>query len=605
MNARNTKINRYTGWQYLVLIVTIALLAISALPNIYGENAAINIRSAVADVKTLDSAELHQALTEQGIAVKKITTDNDKSTILLQSNEQQEPAQQLLKKRLGDNYAVAMAMQSAAPQWLTEIGMAPIKLGLDLRGGVQFLLDVDTDVAITEHLKQIKSDASLLIREAHLYGAKVKVVGRQKIAVTYPESSFDKMATVKAELKLRYPDLTQKRDSSTGFSLHFNEKNKAEFETSIIKQNLHTLRERIEELGITEAVTQRQGKNRIRIELPGVQDPTEAKRIIGATASLDFYELKEVGGKTFKMQDGRTVNLNPTPILAGTHIKDARSGADDMGMPEVRLVLDSNGGKKMAKHSKKNIGNPMVTVFSEFSKNDKGQSVKKSKVINMATITSNLGTRFSITNMGSAKGAAELALLLRAGSLTAPVTIVAQSSIGPSLGQDNIENGMAALMLGMGIILAFMALWYRRLGFVANTALIFNLVCLLGLMSLIPGAVLTMPGIAGLVLTVGMAVDTNVLIFERIKEERRRGRSLQMAVDRGYSNAFATILDANVTTMITAMILYTVGYGPVKGFAITLGLGLLTSMFTGVFASRALVNLMLAKNDRLLKGITA
>jgi preprotein translocase subunit SecD len=605
MKAKNIPANRFALWQYLVLAVTIIILAISALPNLYGEHAAVNITSKVRDIHNLDADRLNQALADHQISVRKITTHNDKTTVLLQSTEQQQAAQQHLKTYLGEGYSVAMSMQAAAPNWLTNIGAAPIKLGLDLRGGVQFLLDVDTDVAITDRLEQIKDQAKQQIRQAHVYGAKVRVAGQNKVVIGYPEKDFEKMAEIKRTLKQLYPDLLHKREDASTFSIHFTEQAKATFEREIIKQNLHTLRGRIEELGITEAVTQRQGKNRIRVELPGVQDPTEARRIIGATASLDFYKLKETGGKAFKTEDGRTIKLHKTPVLAGKYIKDARSGVDEMGMPLVNLVLDAQGGKIMTKHSQKFLGKPMVTVFSEYSRNDQGKSIKTSKVINMATIQSVLGSRFSITNMKSPQEAQELALLLRAGSLTAPVTIVGESSIGPSLGQENINNGMAALMLGMGIILAFMALWYRRLGFVANTALVFNLVCLMGLMSLLPGVVLTMPGIAGLVLTVGMAVDTNVLIFERIKEESKKGRSLQSAVEHGYNNAFATILDANITTGITAIILYTVGYGPIKGFAITLGLGLLTSMFTGVFASRAMVNLMLTKSSRLLKGVTA
>ncbi|MFT4926980.1 MAG: preprotein translocase subunit SecD [Phenylobacterium sp.] len=636
MKTHHKPVNRYAKWQYLVLIVTIIILTISALPNLYGEQAAIYIRpvqstgqSTGQPTEQLNQATLYADLKQQGFAVKHINTtaqdsksksstsaNTHKTTILLQSNQQQAPAQQYLKTKLGPDYIVAMAMEPASPQWLTDINMAPIKLGLDLRGGVRFLLDVDTQVAITEHLQQIQHEISQQARTARIYGVKARVSGQDKVVVDY-RSSAAGLADIKREMTRRYPDLVLKNDSATRFSLHFSEQARHQFEQKIIQQNLHTLRGRIEEMGITEAATQRQGKNRIRIELPGVQDPTEARRLIGATASLDFYQLAADGksaSKSFKTEDGRTLKLDPNPILSGKHIKDARAGVGELGTAEVRLVLDSVGGQKMTKHSRQNMNQAMVTVFSEFYQNEQGKSVKKSKVINVANIVSVLGSRFNITNMQSLQSASELSLLLRAGSLTAPVTIVAQSTIGPSLGQDNIYNGMAALMLGLGIILAFMTLWYRRLGLVANTALLINLVCLMGLMSLIPGAVLTLPGIAGLVLTVGMAVDTNVLIFERIKEEKRRGRSLAMAVEHGYNNAFATILDANITTMITAVILYSVGYGPVKGFAITLGLGLLTSMFTGVFASRAMVNLWLGlsnkngkdgKNSKLLKGVVS
>jgi preprotein translocase subunit SecD len=604
MKTPSHGITRYSKWQYLVLVATIIILALSALPNFYGETATVSIRSDIRNIHNLDSNTLYQQLKDHQFDIKKIYTDNDRITILLGSTEQQEPLQQYLKHQLNDDYQVAMSMLSASPSWLSELGMSPIKLGLDLRGGVQFLLDVDTQVAVTEHLKQIKNETKKMFRQAKIYGVKVSLSTTDKIIVTYPQSSDDAVSSIKSELKRNYPNLQLTNNGAGKFSLLFDQNARDLYEREIIKQNLHTMRGRIEELGITEAATTRQGKNRIRIELPGVQDPQEARRIIGATASLDFHQLKEFGGKTYKTKEGKAVQLDANPIMAGKHIKDARAGVDEMGMPMVNLVLDNSGGKMMKRHSQKHLGDTMVTVFSEYSKNAQGKSTKKSNIINMATIQVVLGSRFSITNMESSQKATELALLLRAGSLTAPVTIVAQSAIGPSLGQDNINNGMAALMLGLGIILAFMALWYRRLGIVANTVLLINLVCLLGLISLLPGAVLTLPGIAGLVLTIGMAVDTNVLIFERIKQESKKGRSPRMAVEYGYNNAFTTILDANITTMITAMILYSVGDGPVKGFAITLGLGLLTSMFTGVFASRAIVNLLLTKNSRLLKGVT-
>lgn len=619
MKTPHKPVNRYSKWQYLVLIATIIILAISALPNLYGEQATLRIQPVNKTTTALNSTDLLSNLQQQGFKVKHINTTTKQTTITLQSSHQQAPAQQYIKTLLGPDYNVAMAMASASPQWLKAMNMAPIKLGLDLRGGVQFLLDVDTDVAITEHLQQVKQEISQQVRNERMYGVKIEVTQGTKVVVDHPQAASTDIGKIKRELARRYPDWQLNNDSDTRFSLRFTEQAAKVYEQNIIKQNLHTLRGRIEEMGITEAVTQRQGKNRIRIELPGVQDPTEARRIIGATASLDLHQLKTIGGKSFKTKEGRTIKLDPNPLLSGKHIKDARAGVGELGGAEVRLVLDGMGGKLMTQHSQKHMGEAMVTVFSEFYKNDQGKSVKKSKVINVATIAAVLGQRFNITGMESLQSANELALLLRAGSLTAPVTIVAQSTIGPSLGQDNIVNGMAALMLGLGIILTFMTLWYRRLGLVANTALLANLVCLLGLMSLLPGAVLTLPGIAGLVLTVGMAVDTNVLIFERIKEEKRRGRSLAMAVEYGYNNAFATILDANITTMITAIILYSVGYGPVKGFAITLGLGLLTSMFTGVFASRAMVNLLLGantkngtkngkkngSNSKLLKGVIA
>lgn len=605
MKTQYKRTNRYSLWQYLVLIVTLTLLFISALPNWYGEQATVKLASDQKDVTALPAKDLKSLMAQNHIQVDRIVTRDYGVIVYLNQSADQQPAQKLIKSTFGDDYTASLAMESAAPGWLTNLGLEPVKLGLDLRGGVRFLLKVDTEVAVKEQLEQIKSEAKQLIRTHKVYGATATVVAGNKVQLNYPAKKFADMAPVKKALKANYPLLRFNSEGQDKFTLAYTEQARAQFENEVMAQNLHTLRDRIEELGITEAVTQRKGKNHIRIELPGVQDPSEAKRIIGATAALDFHEVKATGGKLFKTEDGRSVGLKPTPLLSGKHIKDARAAYSEMGVPEVHLVLDEIGGKIMTKHSQKNVGNPMVTVFTDYTQNAKGQSVKSAKIINMATITSVLSARFSITNMESPQAAQELALLLRAGSLTAPVTIEAESTIGPTLGQDNINNGMAALVLGLGIILVFMAMWYRRLGIIANTALAFNLICLMGLMSLIPGAVLTLPGIAGLVLTVGMAVDTNVLIFERIKEESKKGRSLHQAVEHGYNNAFATILDANITTMITAGILYGVGYGPVKGFAITLGLGILTSMFTGVFASRALVNLMLTKSNRLLKGVTS
>ncbi len=596
---------RYSLWQYLVLAFTLIFMTLSALPNWYGEQPTVRLSSEQKDATALTPNALTKQLGEQGIEVTKVVTENYGVTIYLQQQDQQQHAQQVLKAAYNDDYSTALAMKSAAPAWLSDLGMNPVKLGLDLRGGVRFLLKVDTAVAVKEQLEQIQSHAKQLIRSNRLYGATAQVIAGNKVELSYKESQFDGMKAVKKTLRQSYPQLDFSSDGPTRFVIAYGEQAIAQFETEVMAQNLHTLRDRIEELGITEAVTQRKGKNHIRIELPGVQDPSEAKRIIGATAALDFHEVKATGGKVFLTKEGKEVSLKPLPLLSGKHIKDARAAFSDMGVPEVHLVLDETGGKIMTKHSQKNVGNPMVTVFTDYTQDAQGRSIKTAKIINMATITSVLGSRFSITNMQSAQAAQELALLLRAGSLTAPVTIEAESTIGPTLGHENINNGLAALALGLAVILIFMGLWYRRLGAIANIALGLNLICLLGLMSLIPGAVLTLPGIAGLVLTVGMAVDTNVLIFERIKEESNKGRSVLQAVDQGYSNAFATILDANITTLITAGILYGVGYGPVKGFAITLGLGILTSMFTGVFASRAMTNIAMLKSKKLLKGVCA
>jgi len=593
MKKDHKPINRYSKWQYLTILIAIVLMFISALPNFYRGQTAIIISSQNQSAASLDAAQLKQFLNQNGITVKSIKSEGQVGRIVFQSEQDIPTAKQSLEKKLGKNYFVESVLEDDTPNWLKNFAAEPIKLGLDLSGGVLFVLEVDSEKAYVERMQQIKQTAKSLLRKERIRGTHLKLHLEDKMRsnVELTHSVGTELDKFTAEIANQFKGLTVSRESSTQIRLDYAEKERLSFHQEMMQQALTTMRGRISELGITEAVTQRQGYNRIRIELPGVKKPAEAKRIIGATASLDFYQLQSIGGKKFKTKDGRMLSVSPLPVFSGKNIKTAQAGRDEMGMPLVNLVLDNIGGEKMLRFSKNNIGKPMVTVFSEYFKSPNDETLKKSKVISVATIQSQLGARFSITNMASAKEAHDLALLLRAGSLSAPVTIVKQRTIGATLGESNIQNGMAALMLGVGLTLAFMAIWYRRLGLIANCALTLNLLCIVGLLSLLPGVVLTLPGIAGLVLTVGMAVDTNVIIFERIKEETKRGRHLPLAVERGYKNAFATIFDANITTMITALILYAIGYGPVKGFAVTLGLGIVTSLFTGVFISRALTNI--------------
>ncbi|WP_028865491.1 protein translocase subunit SecD [Psychromonas aquimarina] len=605
MKVKPKVINRYSKWQYLILIFTIAMLFISALPNIFGQNAALNIRSRSDSM--LPATQVYRILQEQDIPLTKIDVNNNELTVLLKDNNQQAKAQKVLQRALGHKTTVAMSMHSASPAWLKSLGLEPIKLGLDLRGGVQFLLNVDTDQALRDKLTQMQEEIRISLRELKIRNSTVVISGLESIEINSPGISSRLKSRLKAELQELYPNLKTTVHGGGRISVTIPEAEQHLIRQLTLQENLHTLRGRIEALGITEAVTQRQGHDRIRIELPGVQDPAEAKRVIGATASLEFYPVLAGGGRLIKTQRGETISIARQPILTGQHISDARSGRDEFGGAQVSLTLDASGGKLMSSFTRDNIGKPMATLYTEYRQDEDGSLIKESKVINVATIRAHLGSRFQISGMENSKAAQELALLLRAGSLSAPVSIIEERTIGPSLGQDNIENGFAALLLGLGVIVTFMALWYRRLGWIANLSLLTNLVMLIGLMSLLPGAVLTLPGIAGLVLTIGMAVDTNVLIFERIKEESKRGRSLAMAVEAGYRGALTTIMDANITTMICAVVLFSIGYGPVKGFAITLGLGILTSIFTGVFTSRALVNLTLLRkkktsHNRALQG---
>ncbi|MCF2914998.1 protein translocase subunit SecD [Pseudoalteromonas sp. Cn5-37] len=583
---------------YVAMIAACILLAVSALPNLYPNKSWLHI-SLPDQTVTLQSVTT--ALNQHGFEVTEANDSQAQLAILLAEPTQSANALSFIKTQYPQLEA-KIVEHATSPQWLQQLGLSPIKLGLDLNGGVLFVLDVDLDKAMQEHLNSVYQQTKLTLRKDKIRGIRASVV-KEGVELQILPSGEEQLAGLVSTLQGQFKGLMQTKSTTNNLTtvlLHFNEQSQSEFNKQVMAQSLTTLRGRIEELGITEAVTQRQGKQRIRIELPGVQDPSEAKRIIGATATLDFYQVVEVGGKAFNVQGGGVVNLNPVAILSGDHINNASVGKDEWGKPLVQLSLDSQGGDAMSAFSKHNIGKPMATVYSEYSRDANGDVVKKSEVINVANIAQHLSSRFSITNMKSPQAAYDLALLLRAGSLTAPVTIVQEQTIGPSLGSENIEHGLAALMLGIGITLAFMALWYRRLGLIANIALLLNLTALVGLMSLLPGVVLTLPGIAGLVLTIGMAVDTNVIIFERIKEEKRKGRPTYQAIEQGYNQAFSTIFDANVTTMITAIILYAIGYGPVKGFAITLALGLLTSVFTGVYISKALSQTLYIKLTNLM-----
>ncbi|MEZ8025310.1 protein translocase subunit SecD [Vibrio sp. 1F255] len=584
------QINHYSKWKYVVLIATIIIMVLSALPSWYGENASVQINNR--SEQTIDASQITQYLASEGIQAKSAFQKNKRLVVILEDAEQQAKAKEVLNERLLDNATVALAMEPAAPRWLTDMGFAPIQLGLDLRGGVQFLLEVDMEPVYHAQAQAMVDEVTSQVRYA-----RGKVVNNQVQFDFRTDADFEKAQKL---IRQEFPQWLRNR-SDKSLTLTQSEEEQRTLRNLTVQQNLQIMRSRIEELGITEASIQRQGESRIRIELPGVQDPAAAKDVIGATASLAFYSVYDNATRntqTLKDSDGNRVVVARKAVLSGEHIIDARSGIGEMGSAEVNITLDSSGGKKMSEFSRHNIGKPMATVYSEYSRDRAGNSEKTSEVISVANIQSQLGSRFRITGAGSMAEAQELALLLRAGSLTAPVTIIEERTIGPSLGAENVTNGFAALALGLGLTLTFMALWYRRLGWVANCALVVNMTTLFGLIALLPGAVLTLPGIAGLVLTVGMAVDTNVLIFERIRDKMKEGRSFASSIDRGFDSAFSSIFDANVTTMIVAVALYTIGNGPIQGFALTLGLGLLTSMFTGIFASRAIINLVWGRDQR-------
>lgn len=588
-------LNHYSAWKYLVLIVTIIVMLFSALPTFYGEDAAVQVGAKAG--LTLTPIALRDKLQAEGVTVKRIDQKNGETLIVLNEDNQQTLVKTLVSSMVKEPKELTLSLASAAPSWLQNLGFQPIKLGLDLRGGVQFLLDVDVEPVYQTQAEALVDSLRQFIREQKIRGASVYLDQASQLNLTLPDN--DARAAVRQMMKQSYPNWQLSNADGAGLQIKLSQEEQTKLRNLTVQQNLQVMRSRIEELGITEALVQRQGEHRIRIELPGVQDPAAAKNVIGATASLAFFEVKESGSvnaQVLKDKSGKPIYVSRSPVLGGDHIVDARASLGEMGMAEVNINLDRVGGQKMSEFSRSNIGKPMATSYSEYSRDEQGKAKQTQEIISVATIQSQLGDRFRITGAGTYQEAQQLALLLRAGSMTAPVTIVEERTIGPTLGAENIENGFAALGLGMGITLLFMALWYRRLGWVANIALISNMVILFGLLALIPGAVLTLPGIAGLVLTVGMAVDTNVLIFERIKDKLKEGRSFALAIDTGFDSAFSTIFDANFTTMITAVVLYSIGNGPIQGFALTLGLGLLTSMFTGIFASRALINLVYGRD---------
>ena len=600
-NRHSRVINRYPAWKYVVLVVTLVILALSAIPTWYGEQPAIQIRSTeqAGTFGSIDS--LNRLLIGSSIEARQIDQNGQQYTIIFDNEHDQSKARAVLDDELAETDTITFSYVSVAPKWLTDFGLQPIKLGLDLRGGVQFLLNVDLDTAFNEQRVAIADEVRAMLVDERIRGVRVETLGTDSLEIR--AQTAEGMQSVREFVRTNYQGWDVENHSRR-LVVKPSDQFRSEFRNNTIAQNLKIMRDRIEELGITEALVQRQGENSIRIELPGVQDPAQAKNVIGATASLAFHQVKSPSERVTRSDyvvednDGNDVVLVKRPVLTGEHIVNARAGVGEMGMAEVNISLDHAGGRKMSDFSGGHIGEPMATVYREYTTNAKGDTELNEKVISVATIQSQLGSQFRITGAGSMRDAQELALLLRAGSLTAPVTIVEERTIGASLGAENIKNGFASLALGLGLTLTFMALWYRRLGWVANVALISNMICLLGLIALLPGAVLTLPGIAGLVLTVGMAVDTNVLIFERIKDKMAEGRTFAQSIDQGFDSAISTILDANITTMITAVVLYSIGNGPIQGFALTLGLGLLTSMFTGVFASRAIINLVWGKDRR-------
>lgn len=606
-------LNRYPLWKYLMVFFAIITAALYALPNIYGEDPAIQVtgaRGASVDMSTLDAVTT--ALDKEQLSHKSIALENGSILVRFNDTDTQISARDVISEALGKDTIVALNLAPSTPDWLEAIGASPLKLGLDLRGGVHFLMEVDMDAAMEKLVGQQEEAFRSELREAKIRYRAIRPSVKEAVEVLLRNE--EQLAEAKAMLEKNHPDMLFVESDSNGryaLTATFTEQRLQEIRNYAVEQNITILRNRVNELGVAEPLVQRQGASRIVVELPGVQDTARAKEILGATATLEFREVDDKAdlsaaangrapaGSEIKMdRDGRPVVLKKRVILGGQSITDASSSVDEYGRPQVNISLDSEGGNKMSAFSKKNIGKLMATVFAEYK--DSGRRTPEGKVIldkheeviNQATIQSALGRNFRITGIDSAAEAHNLALLLRAGALIAPISIVEERTIGPSMGQQNIDMGIQACIWGMVAVMLFTLLYYRGFGLIANIALMANLVLIIGVMSMIPGATMTLPGIAGIVLTVGMAVDANVLIFERIREELRDGRSPQQAIHQGYANAFSTIADANITTLITAIILFAVGTGAVKGFAVTLSIGILTSMFTAIIGTRCIVNLI-------------
>ncbi|UJR53521.1 protein translocase subunit SecD [Dickeya zeae] len=603
-------LNRYPLWKYLMLIVTIVVGLLYALPNLYGEDPAIQVtgvRGTAASESTL--VQIQNVLQEQHIASKSIALENGAILARFSTPDIQLRAREVLVSALGEKYVVALNLAPATPTWLRMLGAEPMKLGLDLRGGVHFLMEVDMDTALGKLQEQTMDSLRSDLREKGIQYASVRKADNYGVEILFRDGQLRDNAV--NYLTPRHRDLVFSNSGSDAMRAVMSDARLREAREYAVQQNINILRNRVNQLGVAEPLVQRQGADRIVVELPGIQDTARAKEILGATATLEFRLVNSnvdpaalasgrVPGDTevMNMRDGGPIALYKRVILTGDHITDSTSGNDEYNRPQVNISLDSAGGNLMSNFTKDNIGKPMATLFVEYKDSGKkdanGRAIleKQEEVINVATIQSRLGNSFRITGIDNPNEARQLSLLLRAGALIAPIQIVEERTIGPTLGMQNITQGLEACLAGLAVSILFMIFFYKTFGLIATSALLLNLVLVVGVMSLLPGATLTMPGIAGIVLTLAVAVDANVLINERIKEELSNGRSVQQAIDEGYRGAFSSIFDANVTTLIKVIILYAVGTGSIKGFAITTGIGVATSMFTAIVGTRAIVNLL-------------
>jgi preprotein translocase subunit SecD len=605
-------LNKYPWWKNLLILVVIAIGVVYALPNAFAPDPAIQVSGeSSSDVLGADELQrVEAALEGAGIEYFGQTVSDGRALIRLADKNMQLRAKAVTQRALGDGYVVALNLAQTTPEWLTAIGAQPMKLGLDLSGGVHFLLEVDTTTAIQKRLETYTDDFKKELRQQRIRG--IVALQDDRIAGSFASETLRDQA--QDVLRESFPTLQRETSEEDGQFLLKAWVPDSELKTiadDAVSQNLTTLRNRVNELGVAEPLVQKQGSNRIIVQLPGIQDTAAAKRILGKTANLEFRleaRSEEPAREKFEFREQQrgieTAWLEKRVVITGERVSNARASFDENGLPEVNISLDSQGGTLMHRATRDNINRKLGVLFIErksrtvgYEKDRFGYEVPiKEKydvkqIISLATIRAALGTQFRITGLDSPTEAAELALLLRAGALAAPVDFVEERTVGPSLGAENIAKGFKSVQIGLGVVLLFMLVYYRVFGLAADIALVVNMGLLLACMSIL-SATLTLPGIAGIVLTVGMAVDANVLIFGRIKEELQNGLSPQQAIKAGYERAFTTILDANITTLIVAVILYAVGTGPVKGFAVTLSIGILTSMFTAVVVSRGVINLI-------------
>ena len=604
--------NYFPAWKNLLIAITLLIAIVYALPNLYGEDPSVQIsplRGAV--INSVLLGDVKKEL--QGNSLETLKDELTENQILLRfsSPEDQLRAVDLIKSKLGNKYVIALNLAPATPQWLRSLKASPMYLGLDLRGGVHFLLEVDMQAAEKQAVNRVATDIRQFLRENKLRYLGV-VVNDREIRVKFKNQEIHDAAVSQLSSQFRSWEFKPETVSTSRPTLIATMSIKELLDTRnyAVQQNIITLKNRVNELNVSEPVIQKQGDSRIVVELPGVQDTARAKEILGATATLEYHLVDTkhsvssaiagrvpVGSKLYSKRDGGQVLLKKQVIVTGNDIVKASSGIEsDTGSAMVSVTLDAQGGKKMSNITRENIGNRMAVVFIENKTETKmvdGKLVRFNtvveEVINDATIRGHFSNRFQTTGLDNTSEARDLALLLRAGALAAPIEIVEERTVGPSLGQDNIDTGLSSVLIGFAIVLIFMAVYYKTFGLFADVALTANLVFMVAILSLLQ-ATLTLPGIAGIVLTVGMAVDANVLIFERIKEELKNGNSPQASIHAGYEKAFSTITDANITTLIAAIILYGFGTGPIQGFAITLSIGILTSMFTAIVGTRALVN---------------